>query len=146
MIILSAEGKEMSAKNFDPKSKCILILEDDELSGRLLQAILVKEGFRVIICNQGSEAIEQLSLKGSEIDLIITDLIMPVMDGFDFIDHLKKEDRHKPFMIITSLKDKSTMEKAKQKGSIDYILKPFKTSDVLIRLRKFFEKEESLSA
>jgi len=136
----------MSANNFNPKSKCILILEDDELSGRLLQAILVKEGFKVLLCNQGSDALEYLRNDEIEVNLIITDIIMPVMGGFDFLDNLKNESKSKPFMVITSLKDKSTMDKATERGAVDYILKPFKTSDVLMRLRKFFDKNEIMSA
>jgi sigma-B regulation protein RsbU (phosphoserine phosphatase) len=136
----------MSANHFDPKTKCILILEDDELSGRLLQAILVKEGFQVLTCSQGSEALELLQQPKTHVDLIITDIIMPVMGGFDFLDHLKNESKSKPFMVITSLKDKSTMDKAKDRGVVDYILKPFKTSDVLSRLRRFFDGVHNLSA
>lgn len=136
----------MSANHFDPKTKCILILEDDELSGRLLQAILIKEGFQVLTCSQGTEAVELLQNPQTHVDLIVTDIIMPVMGGFDFIDHLRNENKSKPFMVITSLKDKSTMDKAKDRGAVDYILKPFKTSDVLSRLRRFFEAAQPISA
>lgn len=136
----------MGPKNLNLNSKRVLILEDDELSGRLLQAILVKEGMDVLLYHQGEHALSQLVNNELNIDLVITDIIMPVMGGFDFIEQLKKVDRQKPFMVITSLKDKNTMNKATSEGAADYILKPFKSSDVLLRVRKFFEQQEKQSA
>ncbi len=118
--------------------KTILIVEDDELSGRLLQSIFVKGGYKVEVCVQGSDAIQRLENPASQIDLILTDIMMPVMGGFDFITHIKKNGSPKHFMVITSLKDKATMEKAKSLGAIDYITKPYKSSDIITRVNQFF--------
>lgn len=63
---------------------------------------------------------------------------MPVVGGFDFITSLKKDSKQIYFMVVTSLRDKATQEKAKSVGASDYIIKPFKSSDVLNRLDRFF--------
>lgn len=118
--------------------KKILIVEDDDLSGRLLQSILVKGGYKVEVCIQGSDAIQRLEGNASAFDLILTDIMMPLMGGFDFISHLKKMGQGENFMVITSLKDKATMEKAKSLGASDYITKPYKSSDVIARINQFF--------
>lgn len=118
--------------------KNILIVEDDELSGRLLQSILIKGGYKVEVCVQGSDAIQRLESSSVQVDLILTDIMMPLMGGFDFIAHIKKNGASTHFMVITSLKDKATMEKAKTMGAVDYITKPYKSSDVITRVNQFF--------
>lgn len=121
-----------------PNTKKILVVEDNELSGRLLVSILTKAGYDAELCYQGSDAIDKIESSGVKYDLILTDLLMPQMGGFDFIARLLKLGAVKNFMIVSCMRDKQSMAKAKDLGACDYITKPFRSSDVLDRLTQFF--------
>lgn len=133
----------MKRRKGDFNGKQILILEDDELIGRLLQAILVNGGYEVIVFLNVQEALQYLHKEQSKIDLIITDLLLPMVGGFEFIDQLKKLTKKIDFMVVTSMRDLSTREKVKAAGAVDFILKPFRSSDVLDRLDSYFLNNQS---
>ncbi len=135
----------MKRRSGDSCGKRILILEDDELIGRLLQAIIVNGGYEVVVFLNVNDALQYLNEGQQTIDLIITDLLLPMVGGFDFIEKLKKFSEPKQFMVVTSMRDKNTREKVKAAGAVDFILKPFKSSDVLERLDQFFKNSETTS-
>lgn len=118
--------------------KTILVVEDDELSGRLLKSILVKGGYRVEICQEGNSAIHFLEENHRDIDLILTDILMPLVGGFDLIEHFRNRGARNHFMVITSLRDQATLERARQLGVSDFITKPYKSSEVISRINQFF--------
>lgn len=122
-----------------PSTKKILVVEDNELSGRLLVSILTKAGYQAELCYQGSDAIDKIETSGVKYDLILTDLLMPQMGGFDFIGRLVKLGAVKNFMVVSCMRDKQSMDKARDLGASAYITKPFRSSDVLDRLSQFFD-------
>lgn len=81
--------------------KTILIIEDDPQHRLIIQRKLQNEGYQVLIAGNGQEALR--ILQNSTIDLILLDLIMPVMDGFSFVHNLKALNKDIPIIVLTNL-------------------------------------------
>lgn len=106
-----------------PQDKTILIVEDDRFLSTLIKARLEKEGFKVIQVFDGEEA-RQL-LKKERPDLIILDLIMPRVPGFELLEMISLDPglNKTPVFILTNLAQESDIKKAKQFGAVDYFVK-----------------------
>lgn len=120
--------------------KTILVVEDENDLRMNLQEILEREGFNILSANNGIEALE---LTGSiEPDLILSDIRMPHMDGFEFLRTLQKEPdtANIPFIFLTAKVEMQDLRDGMILGADDYLMKPFKIDDVLkavnSRLRK----------
>jgi PleD family two-component response regulator len=102
----------------------ILIVDDDPLIQNLLQTLLKKEGYRVTLATEGMEAIDEF--QRCQPDLVLMDAAMPIMDGFTACSKLKEleVDTDIPIIMITSLDDEKSVNKAFQAGAIEYITKP----------------------
>lgn len=125
--------------------KKILIIDDDLRHDKMMSYLLLSKGFDVIYALSGQEALEKLRLKViDKPDLILMDIMMPQMDGFETFKEIRKEPDLKdtPIIMLTALSDPQNMEKAISIGAIDYIEKPFSPSDVISRIKKVLEKGE----
>lgn len=113
----------------------ILVVDDEPANLRLLTDLLVPEGYEVQPALSGRLA---LSLMGHLCpDLILLDIMMPGMDGFEVCAELKRrpESRHIPIIFISALNDSSNKVKAFDAGGADYITKPFQIGEILARIR-----------
>ena len=114
----------------------VVLLCDDELMNRKVASkILNKEGFSVIEACNGQEAIDVL--KNSQIDLILMDLMMPVMDGYEAIKIIKSKDELStiPLIIISALSDKEAIIKGLECGADEYLTKPFDILEFRLRVK-----------
>ena len=103
----------------------LLVVDDEPNMLRLLKTILVdKTGYEVTTTNNPLE-VSKLLQEG-RYDLVITDLKMPLVDGMDLIDIIKKINHNLPSIIITAYGTIETAEEAIQKGAYDFITKPFR--------------------
>jgi sigma-B regulation protein RsbU (phosphoserine phosphatase) len=113
----------------------ILVIEDEETNMLLLRAILEEGGFMVHSAYEGREGLA----KARELcpDLIILDVILPDMDGFDVCGELKREARTQdiPVIFVTSLGDSGNKLKGLSIGGVDYITKPFDSAEITARVR-----------
>ena len=115
----------------------ILIVDDEKNYPLVLGAMLQDEGFECVTANSGSEALDILA--DADIDLVITDMKMPVMDGLQLLEEIKLIKPNLPVIIMTA---HGTVEKAvdaMQKGAYTYILKPFDNDRMLLYVRKALE-------
>lgn len=121
----------------DGKKK-ILIVEDDPISRRLLNHFLEKENYAVVNAANAEDGIRSLSQEKP--DLILLDIMLPGVDGFQFLSRLKedKDIPAPPVFIISSLAQESGIVKALQAGAMDYILKPFSPQVILAKINQFF--------
>jgi len=113
----------------------VVLLCDDELMNRKVASkILNKEGFSVIEVINGAEAIEVLQT--NRVDLILMDLMMPVMDGFEATKVIKSDERFAttPLIILSALSDKKQIIKGLELGADDYITKPYDIVDLKLRV------------
>ncbi|MBI4256966.1 response regulator [Candidatus Uhrbacteria bacterium] len=114
--------------------KTILIIEDERVLAQALQMKLSKEGFTVEIANNGEEALKILAAKS--IDFIVLDLLMPVMDGFTFLEQLQEKKLHIPLMVLSNLGQPSDQERLKQLGGEDFFSKSASSlSDIVAHIK-----------
>jgi DNA-binding NtrC family response regulator len=116
----------------------ILAVDDEPNMLRLLKTILTsKTSYEVVTTNNPLEAAKLL--QEEKFDLLITDLKMPLMDGMDLIETVKKIDPALPIIMVTAYGTIETAEEAIQKGAYDYITKPFRQEAILITLKRALE-------
>ena len=119
-----------------PGLKVALIVDDVELNRELLCDILGDE-YSIIEAQDGAEALDVIHDKGRHVDVVLLDLIMPRMNGFEVLERLKEESliSRIPVLIISGEKDVATEERCLAGGVIDFIRKPFAPSLVRHRVR-----------
>lgn len=120
-------------------SKKILIIEDEKNLARFVSLELEHEGYATEIKDNGRSGLEEASSK--DYDLILLDLMLPELDGFEVARRLRKE---KDTTIIMMTARDSTMDRVAglDIGADDYITKPFAIEELLARVRAFFRREE----
>ncbi len=111
----------------------ILIIDDSRFTRLKLSTPLKKAGFEIIEAGDGAEGLK-LTLEENP-DCILCDLLMPVMDGFGFLESVKKENTQTPVLILTSDIQERTRQKALELGAIDLINKPPKYPEVIEKLK-----------
>uniref|UniRef100_UPI00404A5D13 response regulator n=1 Tax=Fulvivirga sp. TaxID=1931237 RepID=UPI00404A5D13 len=121
-------------------AKNILIVEDHKELRSYLKSML-SPIYRIYIASNGNNALELLETE--KIDLIITDLMMPYMDGFELIDHLKNDKSLKkiPVIVVSARTDTNEKIGLISKGAEDVIHKPFDKDELLIKIKKILERE-----
>ncbi len=116
----------------------ILLVDDDELVTGMLSGLLEREGFEVVVKHNGQQAIHALN-SDVHFDLLITDLIMPVQDGFDVLQFVKEHNPALPTLAISGGGKTTTSEdlSAAVQGMSDGLLqKPVKSAVLLEEVRK----------
>lgn len=100
----------------------ILVAEDEPIILRLTEMCLSRAGFTVIKAMDGMQAFQLI--ENSKPDLVLTDLMMPVMSGFELIKEIKQHyDNQFPIIVLSSLDDESTIREVKQLGADEYLVK-----------------------
>ncbi|MGP8106178.1 MAG: sigma-54-dependent transcriptional regulator [Desulfobaccales bacterium] len=116
----------------------ILVVDDDPNMLRLLKTILMdKTGYEVTTTNNPLEVSKLL--QEERYHVVITDLKMPLVDGMDLIEIIRKIDVNLPIIIITAYGTIETAEEAVQKGAYDFITKPFRKETIFITIRRALE-------
>ncbi len=116
----------------------ILVVDDEPNMLRLLKTILIgKTGYEVITTNNPLEVSKLL--QEDPFDLVISDLKMPLVDGMDLVDIIKKIDANLPLIIITAYGTSEIAKEAVQKGAYDFITKPFRKETILISIKRALE-------
>jgi len=112
----------------------ILIVDDEKNYLTILSAILEDEGFEVLTALGGQEALE--IHKTSDLDLILTDMKMPAMDGIELLENLKSVNPDLPVIMMTAHGTVDKAVEAIQKGAYTYVLKPFDNERLIIYVKK----------
>ena len=121
----------------------ILVVEDERDLNRIITKHLKKNNYSVDSCFDGQEALDFISY--SEYDLIITDIMMPNVDGYEFIDKLRANKNNTPVIMLTA---KDTLEDkivGLDSGADDYIVKPFEFDELLARIRVLMRRNYGLA-
>lgn len=105
----------------DVKLKKILIIEDDKPLAQAMRLKLAHEGFEVTEVNDGSEGLRLLSEE--KYDLVLLDLVMPKLNGFDVLEQLKKKNDPTKVIVISNLRQEEDLKKARELGADRYLLK-----------------------
>ncbi len=117
--------------------KKIMIVDDEESLSELVKAILEREGFDVIIANSGVECLEKL--KTVQPDLILMDMMMPIMSGRETTEKIRTDPKTKnvkvAFLTVARLSEVG-MDSLKKMNISDYITKPFDNADLIKRVKR----------
>jgi two-component system, NtrC family, response regulator len=112
----------------------ILIVDDEKNYPLILSAVLEDEGYDTLTANSGQEALN--TLKHSDVDLVLTDMRMPAMDGVALLERIKTEDADLPVIMMTAHGTVEKAVEAMQKGAYSYILKPFDNEQLVLYVGK----------
>jgi two-component system, OmpR family, response regulator VicR len=118
----------------------ILIVEDEKSLAKILQHELDKNGFETGMAGNGKEALDMLAK--NHFDLILLDLMMPVMSGFQVLDELSKNQDQTPVIVTTNLGQEEDKQKASAMGAKEYLVKTDTPIAELIQRVKNFLAEE----
>jgi two-component system alkaline phosphatase synthesis response regulator PhoP len=125
----------------DPGSqaKTVLVVEDDESIALGLEMNLASEGYRVVSAADGEQG---LSLaRTSEIDLIILDVMLPRLNGFELLRTLRSERRHMPIIMLSARGAEMDKVMGLELGAEDYITKPFSLAEMLARVKAVLRRD-----
>ncbi|MBE5764978.1 MAG: response regulator transcription factor [Clostridiales bacterium] len=118
----------------------VLVVEDEINILKLMNIRLTKSGFNVFTAENGEMALNVLSKE--EIDLVVADVMMPVMDGFEFVERMRAEGKNIPVIFVTakeSLDDKRT---GFNLGADDYMVKPIDHEELVLRINALLKRAD----
>ena len=113
----------------------ILLAEDGDDHARILTSVLKQNGFEVTRVSNGYEAYDALKATGPY-DLLITDVMMPGMSGFELLAKLSEEGPLPPTIVLTSKQREEDVLRGLNYGALDYITKPFSPTIVIARVKR----------
>ena len=131
---MAIDIKEICSKSAGDKERHILIVDDNSIIRTLLENILKMEGYITSSVNNGKEALDYL--KDSQPNLILMDIDMPVMDGYQTCEEMRSRKEYEtiPIIMVTAVGDKDIVKKVLSLGANDYIAKPFEPEELLSRI------------
>lgn len=112
----------------------VLIVDDEKNYPLVLSAVLEDEGFKTLISHNAYEAIE--ILRNNDIDLVLTDMKMPGMDGIELLERIKGHNTDQQVIMMTAHGTVDKAVEAMQKGAFNYILKPFENTRLILYINK----------
>ncbi|MEN8198741.1 MAG: response regulator [Thermodesulfobacteriota bacterium] len=120
--------------------KRILVVDDELLIQKSLQADIEQAGYKVSVADSGEEALEELTRQ--ECHIIVTDLMMDGMGGIGLIEKIREQESDIPVIIITGHGALETAIEALRLGAADYLIKPFHTEELLLRIGNCLDRQE----
>ncbi len=121
----------------------VLLVEDSTISQKLVYELLCGEGHSVVFANGGQKAVRVL--KKENYDLVLMDLNIPEMDGFQTAEAIRKNEKETggriPIIAITSLSDPNVKEECMDAGMDGYISKPIDKAELLNKIKSFFPQD-----
>lgn len=116
----------------------ILIVEDDLELANLFKSILERSNYEVIVANNGQEALD--IIEKIYVDLIITDIMMPVMDGYDLIESLRVTGSEVPILVTTAKDSFEDKKISFRLGIDDYMVKPIDVNEMILRVEALLRR------
>jgi len=118
-------------------SATILVVDDKSSVRQLLREYLVEQGYRVLEADNGENAL--YTARHAKPDLILLDIMMPKMDGYEFIRQYRKEN-FTPIIVITAKQEETDAVLGLELGADDYVVKPFRMRELLARIRSVLRR------
>lgn len=122
-------------------SQTILVVDDSPTVVKFVSFSLKSGGYNVVTACDGMDAIEKLSNLAESVDLVITDLNMPNLDGYGLIETLRSNDQHRetPIIILSSEEGEADRQRGIDVGATSYLVKPFKSQLLLSEVSKYLK-------
>ena len=121
----------------------IMVVEDDPNTGKLMEAILRQNGYEPILACDGLDALEKM--ESHHVDLILLDIMMPRMDGYEFTKILREGDCNIPILMVTAKEAMVDKRRGFLTGADDYMVKPVDEEEVLLRIAALLRRSHIAS-
>lgn len=118
----------------------ILLVEDDDKLNKLFYTVLSKQGFNIHSAKDGIEAFN--IMENNHVDLIISDIMMPNMNGYEFTESIRKFDAEIPILMITAKDDFNSKQKSFLIGIDDYMVKPIDVNEMILRVNALLRRSK----
>ena len=120
----------------------ILVVDDEETNLRLMQTNLATNGYRVVTASDGPSALKKAAAEPP--DLVLLDVMMPYMDGFEVAGRLKADEhtRTAPIIMVTALDDRDSRMRGLNAGAEDFLTKPIDRAELAVRVRNLLKLKE----
>lgn len=118
----------------------ILIVDDNEKIRKLIEIYLIREGFKVFHGEDGEAALEILD--EVKIDLIIADIMMPIMDGYELVEALRKANYNLPILMVTAKNTYPDKKMGFELGVDDYMIKPIDMDELVLRVKALLRRSK----
>ncbi|MCR9154972.1 MAG: response regulator transcription factor [Croceimicrobium sp.] len=118
----------------------ILIVDDEPLIRDALAFKLTKDGYEVDTAEDGEKAIQKI--ESEEYHIIISDIMMPFISGFELVKILKERGTDAPVLMLTSLNSETAVLKAFDLGADDFMTKPFSPNELSVRIKKLLKNSK----
>ena len=122
-------------------AELVMVVDDEAGVRELLADALKLAGFEAITANDGMNALTVL--RSHKPDLLIVDINMPLMDGFDFIQRIRENGDNTPALMLTARGDKSDITRGLTLGADDYVTKPFGLEELILRIRAILRRSKA---
>ena len=116
----------------------ILVADDDKNTRQLLQAVLEADGYQVITAENGEAALDLIDRE--HIDLVVLDIMMPKMDGYEFTKTLREANNNLPILMVSAKQLPSDKKQGFLVGTDDYMTKPIDEEEMLLRIRALLRR------
>lgn len=136
-FLLALDKRILMEENRDYK---ILVVDDSTTNVVLLEAILDEKGYRIETALNANEAYSIIEKETP--DLILLDLLMPKISGFDFLEEIRKieKTKHTPVIVVSALTDEENVDRIMKMGAIDFVKKPIDLQYLVERVEQVLEK------
>ena len=117
----------------------LLVVDDDESNLESIEGVFAKEGYEILLASGGREALELV--RKQRVDVILTDLMMPEMDGLDLLRSIKTVSPESEVILMTAYGTVARAVEAMKEGAYDFVTKPFKKIQIIKGVRRAMEKQ-----
>lgn len=121
----------------------ILVVDDDKNTRKYFKAVLEADNYTVFACENGSEALEIMDKE--YIDLIVLDVMMPVMDGYELTKSLRETNNEIPVLMVSAMQLPENVHKGFLSGADDYMVKPVDETEMLLRIKAMLRRAKIAS-
>jgi CheY-like chemotaxis protein len=134
--------ERLHSSDEDLVNQTVLLVDDDARNIFALSSALERRGMNVLTATTGREAIDTLEKSADEVSLVLMDIMMPEMDGYETINVIRKNPafRRLPILALTAKAMKGDREKCLEAGASDYLAKPVNTEQLLAALRMWLHR------
>lgn len=121
----------------------ILVVDDDKNTRLLLKAVIQSENYQVFTAENGTEALQVMDRE--HIDLVVLDVMMPEMDGYEFTRTLRESDNNLPILMVSAKQLPADKQKGFLVGTDDYMTKPIDETEMLLRIKALLRRARIVS-
>lgn len=119
----------------------VLICEDEEIMLTAISFRMRKQGFNVVIAQDGREALDKIA--EYQPDFIVTDIMVPFVSGLEIVTTLRNDRQSQvPIIVMSALDQEETILEAFRRGANDFIAKPFKPNELILRIKKIIQEKQ----